>query len=249
MSSKSPRNSSAAPAPDAKRRRNIITATVIALAVIGAAVLIIASSGGDSKPKASSGGSLSGTAESKQLLDGIPQQGNTLGNPKAPVTLFEYIDYQCPFCRQFSVGPLRTLIKDYVRPGKVKIVLRPLSFIGPDSAKAARAAVGAGQQDKLWTFTELWYFNQGQENSGYATDEFVGRIYAAAGVKAAAANAYRKTEASKRPLAAANSGAQQYAVDSTPSFVAGATGGPYAKVDADAASPDKLRAAFDGLLP
>ena len=246
MNSKSAKETGAA---KSDRGTRAIAAGVALLALVGVAIAIVVGGGGDKPSSGSSGGAVSGVSDVRALLAGIPQRRDELGKSDAPVTLYEFVDYQCPFCRQFSVGPLRTLIKDYVRPGKVKIVLRPLAFIGPDSGRAARAGAAAGRQNKLWTFTELWYFNQGQENSGYATDAFVGKIYTAAGVDATAANAYRKGEASKQPLAEADSDAQHYAVDSTPSFVAGVTGGPYAKVDADAASPDKLRTAIDGLLP
>ena len=63
-----------------------------------------------------------------------------------------------------------------------------------------------------------------------------------------AANTYRKSEASKRPLADADSGAQQHAVDSTPSFVLGPTGGPYEKVAADPGNAASQKAAIDTLL-
>ena len=226
------------------KRRNLVVALVALAAVMG-----VAGCGGKDKASSgSSGGAVTSVSEVRSLLSGIPQKGNVLGKPNAPVTMYEYVDYQCPFCRQFSTGPLRTVIKDYVRTGNVKLIAQTLSFVGPDSVKAARAAAAAGQQNKQWEFTELWYFNQGQENSGYATDGFVDKIYDAAGVSKAQANAYRKTEASKRPLAAADSGAQQYAVDSTPSFVLGLTGGPYEKVAANPGNAASLKAAIDTLL-
>ena len=173
MSSKSAKKTGA---PASGRATKVIAASVALLALVGVAIAIVVGGGSDKPSSGSHGGALTGTSEVRALLAGIPQHGDELGKPGAAVTMYEFVDYQCPFCRQFSVGPLRTLIKDYVRPGKVKIVLRPLSFVGPDSVNGARAGAAAGQQDKLWTFTELWYFNQGQENSGYATDGFVDEI-------------------------------------------------------------------------
>ena len=87
------------------------------------------------------------------LLAGIPQHGDTLGSPKAPVTLVEYADMQCPYCGEFARTTLPTLIRDYVRTGKVKIVFHGLEFVGPDSDTALRAVYAAGRQNKLWSYS------------------------------------------------------------------------------------------------
>ena len=237
-------------APDATKRRNIIIAAVVAVAVVAAAIVIIAGSGGsDSKTSASSSGSVQGTKEVSALLDGIPQKGNTLGKATAPVTVREFIDYQCPFCKAYSLGPYAEIVNKYVRTGKVRWVFEPLTFIGPDSEKAARAAAAAGQQNRQANFTDLWYFNQGQENSGYATDQFIDKIYDAAGVDKAKANAYRRTPASKSQSAEAQTGSEDFGVNSTPSFVLGKTGTQdFQKVDVGLDSADSLAAALDTLL-
>ncbi len=250
MSSKSAKKkSSAKTQPDPAKRRNIIIASVVALALVAVAIVIIAGSGGDSKSSATSAGApLAGTKETAALLDGIPQSGNVLGKASAPVTMYEYIDYQCPFCKEFTLTTYPQVVNDYVRTGKVKLILMPLTFIGPDSEKAARAAAGAGQQDKQFTFTDLWYFNSGEENSGYVTDAFIDKIYDGAGVDKPKANLYRKTQSSKAQGQAAEAGAQKYGVVSTPSFVIGKTGGPYQKLEIDTSSEAGFKAAFDTFL-
>jgi protein-disulfide isomerase len=60
---------------------------------------------------------------------------------------------------------LPVLIHDYVREGKLRIVFRGLTFIGPDSEKALRAALAAGEQNRLWHVVDLFYRHQGPENS------------------------------------------------------------------------------------
>jgi hypothetical protein len=60
-----------------------------------------------------------------------------------------------------------------VEPGDAKLISETLVFIGPDSAPAARAAFAAGQQDLYWQYAALLFENQGAENSGYVTDEFL----------------------------------------------------------------------------
>ena len=104
-----------------EKRRNIVIASVVAVAVVAAAIVIIAGSGGSSNSKADSSGSLAGTSETKALLDGIPQSGNVLGNANAPVTMFEYIDHQCPFCKEFTLTTYPQVVNDYVRTGKVNL--------------------------------------------------------------------------------------------------------------------------------
>ena len=74
---------------------------------------------------------------------GVPEHGGVLGDPRAPLTLTEYVDLQCPICAEASKQTLPWLVKNYVRTGKAKLELRTLHFIGPDSARAARVAAGA----------------------------------------------------------------------------------------------------------
>ena len=66
-----------------------------------------------------------------RALLGIPQAGVVLGDPNAPVTLVEWADLQCPFCREWSTAAFPALVHDYVRTGKLQIVFRGLAFLGP----------------------------------------------------------------------------------------------------------------------
>jgi protein-disulfide isomerase len=59
------------------------------------------------------------------------------------VTLVEFADLQCPFCAQYARDALPRLIDRYVRPGRIRMQLRLLSFIGPDSECAARVAAAS----------------------------------------------------------------------------------------------------------
>jgi protein-disulfide isomerase len=133
-------------------------AIILAGALIGVSV---AGSGGGSKT--------SGGAATQGLFKGIPQQGLSLGSPTAPVTLVEYGDLQCPICREYAVATLPTIVREYVRAGKVRLEFRGLAFIGADSEKALKAVVAAGAQSRGWNLLDLLYRNQGQENSGWVT--------------------------------------------------------------------------------
>ena len=141
-----------------------------------------------------------------------------LGDPNAPITLTEYLDPQCPICAQASKETLPTVIDKYVRTGKVKLQARTLSFIGPDSVRAAQVAAGAAQQGKLWAFLETFYASQGTENSGYVTDDFLTDVAKASGVDAKAALKFADTSGAQEPLDQADAEAAALKVDSTPSF-------------------------------
>jgi protein-disulfide isomerase len=75
-----------------------------------------------------------------------------LGNDTAPVTMVEYSDYQCPFCKRYFDTVYPALKKEYVETGKLKIVFRdfPLAAIHPYARKAHEAAHCAGEQGQYW---------------------------------------------------------------------------------------------------
>jgi protein-disulfide isomerase len=108
-----------------------------------------------------------GEEEIQEILAAVPQDGKTLGAEDAPVTVYLYEDLQCPACARFSRETLPDLIARYVEPGTAKIVAEPIAILGPDSVPAAEAADAAGEQDRFWEYSTLFYLNQGAENSGY----------------------------------------------------------------------------------
>lgn len=164
----------------AQRRRLIqLGGIVVVVAAIIAIVLIATSGGGSSAHKlkpAQKGTAVPHSAEVQARFAGIPQHGIELGSPKAPVTLQEFADLQCPFCRQYTLSVFPTLISKYVRTGKLRMEFHNYDIIGPDSLKASKMAEAAGKQNLLWNFADLFYNNQQQENSGYVTDAFLTQI-------------------------------------------------------------------------
>jgi len=85
------------------------------------------------------------------------------GDAKAQVVMLEFSDYQCPYCGKYANVTYSKIIDDYVKPGKVKYVLRnfPLEQLHPLAAKAAEAAECAGEQGKYWEMHERLLKNQG----------------------------------------------------------------------------------------
>jgi protein-disulfide isomerase len=150
---------------------------------------------------------------------GLQQNGTLLGEPRAPATLVEFADLQCPFCARFAVDALPGVIRDWVRTGRLRLDLRLMSFIGPDSARAARLADAAALQNRIWPFAELFYLNQGTENSGYVTPLFLRGIAAATpGLDVARALRARNLRAVTAQLRSARDSARKLGVKSTPSF-------------------------------
>ena len=114
-----------------------------------------------------------GGVGSQGVFAGVPQDGTRLGREDAPVTIRLYEDFQCPACGQFARETLPEVVERHVEPGDAKLVSETMAFLGPDSLPAARAAFAAGEQDRYWQYAALLFENQGAENSGYVTDEFL----------------------------------------------------------------------------
>lgn len=166
----------------AQRRRLMQLGGVAAVVVAIIAIILVATSGGSHKlKKTETGSALPHATEVQATFAGIPQKGIELGKPAAPVTLQEFADLQCPFCRQYTTSVFPALVSKYVRAGKLRLEFHNFDIIGPDSIKASKMAEAAGQQNLLWQYADLFYNNQQTENSGYVTDEFLTQI--AGGVK------------------------------------------------------------------
>ena len=170
----------------AQRKKRLVQLGGILAAVAVVAVVVIVAIGGGSNDSSSptNAGTVSTTgdatlnaqAEINDRLSGIPQSGVTLGRKDAPITIIEFGDLQCPACAIASQQVLPSVIDDYVRPGKAKLELRDIHFLGPDSERLARFGAAASEQGKLWNVAELVWANQGEENSGYATDAYLRAI-------------------------------------------------------------------------
>src|SRR6202035_5465832 len=192
-----------------------------------AAVAIALSSGSGARASAASGGNLRGAAGSSALFAGIPQHATTLGRADAPVRLVEFADLQCPYCDEYAVQALPTLVRDYVRTGNVQMRFENLSFIGPNSVAAGRVAAATARQDRLWNFVDLMYLNQGEENTGYVTASYLRQLLdAVPGLNVAAALSASQSPSADAALTQANAYAAGVGVAATPSFLIGRTGGP-----------------------
>jgi protein-disulfide isomerase len=189
-----------------------------------------------------------GAAATQTLFRGVPQQLNQLGNPKAKVTMIEFSDPQCPYCRQYELDTLPTLVKEYVRTGKVKLVYFGIPIVGQNSEAGVRAVYAAGLQNKLWNFSHLLYKNQGAENSGWITDDLLRRIGdSIPGLDTQKMLADRQSSEVDAALAASAQQATNGRVDRTPTFFAGRSGGTLQQIPLTALSADAFRPTLDSL--
>jgi protein-disulfide isomerase len=170
----------------AARRKRLVQygalAGLLALVVVAALIIVSQNNGGDATG-AGAGGDVADVSLVAKELKGIPQNGTVLGDPKSKVSVIEYGDLQCPVCKQFSAQVSPDIISSIVRKGTATYDFRQWVIIGPESTTAAKAALAAGEQGRYWNFVELFYRNQGTENSGYVTDDFLTSIAEGAGVK------------------------------------------------------------------
>src|SRR5207253_10944813 len=98
------------------------------------------------------------------------------GNPKAPVTMTYYGDLQCPVCQAFTLNGFKQLVSNDVRSGKVQVVYKALQTATRDQQTFQLqqvAALAAGQQQRFWNYAELFYHEQGTEDSGYVNEGYL----------------------------------------------------------------------------
>ena len=226
-----------AQAASRKRRLMLLGGVLVAAIAVIAVVVVISQSGTDDPVSAEEG-----TTQANTLFAGIPQTGNVLGDPDAPVTIEEYVDLQCPFCQRFSQEGLPDIVKEYVKTGQAKIVLQTLTFIGADSERGARVAWSAADQNKMFEFVENFYANQGEENSGYATEAFLKKVAGGVeGLDVQKALDGRDSAKVSSSIPGSQSAATKANVDSTPTFLVGPSDGTLSKIESRTLTIDDVR--------
>ena len=229
------------------RRTLLIGSLALAAAVAAVLAIVFALGSNGSTPAATA--TVTGAASVNTLLHGIPQHGTTLGSSKAPVTLVEFADPQCPYCATWARDALPDVVTRYVRPGKVQLVFMGMSFLGADSVTALRTALAAGRQDKFWNVLELLYANQGTENAGWVTAPLLRSIGAAVpGLDTDRMLADRESPAVDRMVAQADSVARSAGVNSTPTFAVGRTGGQLRLIRVESLTPSAIESELDAAL-
>ena len=226
-----------AEAASAKRRTRLTQLGIVAGIVVAVIVVIVVATGGSSKKGVPTNTQQANAiaSEVNSAVGGIPQSGTTIGNPNAPVTMRYFGDLECPICKDFTLGALPSLLQGYVRTGKLKIEYHAMQTATrePETFKTQQiAALAAGKQNKAWNYLELFYHEQGEEDSGYVTEAYLQKLaQQVPGLNLAGWTAARSDSALATSIARDAQAANSAGFTGTPAFLLGKTGQPLQKFE------------------
>ena len=149
----------------------------------------------------------------------------SIGPDDAPVTVVEFFDYRCGYCKR-SAEWTTTLPAKY--DGKVRVVFKELPILSAESEKAALAAIAAGKQGK---YIEMHLALMELDNkSGFGSAE-IDKAAKAAGVDVTLMRADMKSMAVQKAVSESKSLARNIGIDGTPNFIVGTSQVPGADTD------------------
>lgn len=180
-------------------------------------------------------------------IDEIKTAGNPfIGDPKAPVTLAYWYDYQCPFCKKVEGDVFPQLVTDYVNTGKVKVVFKGFPVLGQDSQSAALAERGIWDlyPDKFYAWHKAMFAKQDAENSGWGNRKDIVALAESLGMDGNKLDAQvvAKSADYQKVLQADMDEGQTYGVTGTPSFMIGK------KLIVGSVPYEQIKAAIDDVL-
>ncbi len=244
-----------------RRRLTRVGGTVTVVVVL---LVVLIATGGGSKGKvlpSTSPAARTEVAAVSSLLAGTTQDGNTLGSRGAPVTLEYFGDLECPICRDFTLGALRTIIEKWVKTGKLKVEYRSLSTATGNAERGGSdpegtfnrqqiAALAAGRQNEAWDYIELFYREQGDEGSGYVTESYLqGLAQQVPGLNLVQWTTDRGDQALQLQVARDAQEAGNHGFSGTPSFLIGKTGRQLKAYEySSVTSPSGFEEAFEKAL-
>jgi protein-disulfide isomerase len=229
-----------------RTRLFLLGAAVLAAIVVAVPLILLGTGGGSTGIATIPTGTTS--APPPASLAGIPQHGDTLGRASAPVTVTVFEDPQCPYCREWNVDTLSSVVADYVKTGRIKLVYRGIEIIGPNSVQGLRAIYAAANQNKLWQLVDVLYARQGEENSGWITPAVLSAAARAAGADPAAIASASSSAAVTARLKSAEQEATADRVGGTPTFVVQRAPGLPTQLQLAGLDPASFAAALDPIL-
>ena len=163
------------------------------------------------------------------LLTGIPQEGTTLGAPKAPITLRMFADLECRDVKHFVAANLPSIVDTWVRSGVIKLEYRPFRVDTRSQSTFAQqeiAALAAGEQNTLWNFALTFLYQQGEQGTDYVNEGFLAGIASQVpGLNMAQWRQDRSSPRLSNQVVSSDILARAEGLATTPSFFIGSTGG------------------------
>ena len=197
----------------------VIPVSIVIAGVLVASAVLYANRGASDNTAAIKNAPALGAAApgSPPSLHDLAGDAPGIGDPKAPVTVVEFADFQCPFCGRFFQTVEVPLIEQYVKTGKVRFVYRNFAFLGPESEDAAIAAACAGEQGKFWEYHDYLYGHQQGENEGaFAKQNLKKFARAVAGIDGAKFDACLDQERYMNAVRAETAAGRSYGVTGPP---------------------------------
>ena len=135
--------------------------------------------------------------------DGFPY----IGNPDAPVTMYEFSDYQCPYCDRHFQQTFPVLLESQVIPGNVKVLFMdfPIAALHPQAPALAEAALCVAEQGAatFWAMHDKLFESRGRFAGGAAIEDILREL---AGASGAELPPYEECMASDRQVANVDAG-------------------------------------------
>lgn len=219
----------AAPLPVTARRRVALVAAILAVLIVGTTALALRGhDNNQAAALAARNNRVDRTVSS--LLAGIPQEGLYLGRRAAPLTMEVFLDLEDPTCRWWFREELPAIINTYVRTGALRLEYHafkrntywPAVFVNQQTA-----ALAAGTQNKLWSYIDTFFYEQGAEYTRYVTEGYLQGIAGQIpGLDLARWHAARHTGRREEQTASEDQAARTIGLHVTPAFRIARTGRP-----------------------
>ncbi|MFN2237075.1 MAG: thioredoxin domain-containing protein [Anaerolineales bacterium] len=139
-----------------KQQQRMVTIMIVAgIALIAVAIIMVPTIIRSYQPV--------GDFTKPELNSRTMANGNTMGDPNAPVVIEEFSDFGCSHCANFAFGTAEQIVENYITTGQVYYISRSAGNLlnNPYTQKAAEAAYCAADQDMYWEYSDLIFANQG----------------------------------------------------------------------------------------